>query len=110
MSKLNKPTIKFTDIKPNQTIQMIDMDDYFGGGIPLITPPLTKEEFTKEYLQEIIDDAKEDDEDLTVDEAWELMTDYDGGGDSNKVFITVIDNEAHVIKEGQGSTSDEDEE
>ena len=105
---MNKPTIKFTDIKPNQTIQIIDMDDYFGGGIPLISSPLTKKQFIKKYLKEIIDEAKEDDDDLTINEAWEMMTDYDGGGDSNKVHITIIDNVAHVIKEGEGSTSDED--
>jgi len=92
---MSKPQtqIKFSKLKEDQIVQMIDLDDYFGDGIPKITKPLTKLQFIKKYLQEIIDD---NDGEMSANEAFELM-DVNDGGDSNKVFITIEDGEAKVI-------------
>ncbi len=85
--------IKFKNLKEDQTIQMIDMDDYFGDGIPKITKPLPKLQFIQKYLQEIIDD---NDGEISANEAFEMMNVNDGG-DSNKVYITVNDGVAQVL-------------
>jgi len=91
---MSKSQIKFKNLKEDQTIQMIDLDDYFGDGIPKITKPLTKLQFIKQYLGEILDD-----EDSGVDDANEAfsMLDSHGDGDSNKVFITVEGGEAKIV-------------
>jgi len=85
--------IKFKNLKEDQTIQVVDLNDYFGDAVPTISKPLTKKEFVEELLQEIIDD---NDGEVSVDEAFELMAENDGG-DSNKVYITVIDGVAQVV-------------
>ena len=72
---------------------MIDLDDYFGDGIPKITKPLPKLQFIKEHLQEIIDDNEGE---CTVNEAFEML-DSHGDGDSNKVFVTIEDGEVKIV-------------
>jgi len=93
---MSKPQtqIKFSKLKEDQIVQMIDLDDYFGDGIPKITKPLTKLQFIKKYLQEIRDD--EDSGVESANEAFEIM-DVNDGGDSNKVFITIEDGEAKIV-------------
>ena len=91
---MSKSQIKFKNLTEDQTIQIIDLDDYFGDGIPKVTKPLTKLQFIKEHLQEILDDEDCGVED--VNEAFEMI-DSDGDGDSNKVFVTVVDGEVKVI-------------
>ena len=88
---MSKSQIKFKNLTEDQTIQIIDLDDYFGDGIPKVTKPLTKLQFIKEHLQEIVDE-----EEVDVNEAFEMM-DSHGDGDSNKVFVTVVDGEVKVI-------------
>jgi hypothetical protein len=88
---MSKSQIKFKNLTEDQTIQIIDLDDYFGDGIPKVTKPLTKLQFIKKHLQEIVDE-----EDVDVNEAFEMI-DSDGDGDSNKVFVTVVDGEVKVI-------------
>jgi len=85
--------IKFKNLKENQIIQIVDLNDYFGDAVPTISKPLTKTEFIKKYLQEIVDD---NDGEVSVDEAFEMISD-DSDGDSNKVYITVIDGVAQVV-------------
>jgi hypothetical protein len=92
---MSKSQIKFKNLKEDQIIQMIDLDDYFGDCIPKITKPLTKLQFIKKYLGEIMDD--EDNEGVDdVNEAFEML-DSHGDGDSNKVFITVENGEAKIV-------------
>jgi|688.fasta_scaffold122696_4 hypothetical protein len=91
---MSKSQIKFKNLNENQTIQMIDLDDYFGDGIPKITKPLTKLQFIKKYLSEILDDEDSGVDD--VNEAFEMI-DSHGDGDSNKVFITIEDGEAKIV-------------
>jgi hypothetical protein len=91
---MSKSQIKFKNLNENQTIQMIDLDDYFGDGIPKITKPLTKLQFIKKYLSEVLDD--EDSGVGDVNEAFEML-DSHGDGDSNKVFITIEDGEAKIV-------------
>ncbi len=91
---MSKSQIKFKNLKEDQTIQMIDLDDYFGDCVPKITKPLTKKEFIKEHLSEILDD--EDSGVKDVNEAFEMI-DSHGDGDSNKVFITVEDGAAKIV-------------
>lgn len=91
---MSKSQIKFSKLNENQTIQIIDLDDYFGDGIPKITKPLTKLQFIKEHLQEIIDD--EDSGVEGVNEAFEMI-DSHGDGDSNKVFVTIEDGEVKIV-------------
>lgn len=87
--------IKFKNLKEDQIIQIVDLNDYFGDAIPTITNPLTKKEFIKKHLQEIIDD--EDCDDVTdANQAFSMIVD-DCDGDSNKVYITVIDGVAQTI-------------
>jgi hypothetical protein len=91
---MSKSQIKFSKLNENQTIQIIDLDDYFGDGIPKITKPLTKLKFIKEHLQEILDDEESGVED--VNEAFEMM-DSHGDGDSNKVFVTIEDGVVKLV-------------
>ena len=53
---MSKSQIKFKNLTEDQTIQIIDLDDYFGDGIPKVTKPLTKLQFVKKHLQEIVDE------------------------------------------------------
>lgn len=91
---MSKSQIKFKNLTEDQTVQIIDLDDYFGDGVPKVTKPLTKLQFIKEHLQEILDDEDSGVED--VNEAFEMI-DSHGDGDSNKVFVTVVDGEVKVI-------------
>lgn len=91
---MSKSQIKFKNLKEDQIIQMIDLDDYFGDCVPKITKPLTKKEFIKEHLSEILDD--EDNEGVDENEAFDMI-DSNGDGDSNKVFITVENGEAKIV-------------
>jgi hypothetical protein len=91
---MSKSQIKFKNLKEDQTIQMIDLDDYFGDCVPKITKPLTKLQFIKEYLSDILDD--EDSGVKDVNEAFDML-DSHGDGDSNKVFITVEGGEAKIV-------------
>lgn len=88
---MSKSQIKFKNLTEDQTIQIIDLDDYFGDGIPKVTKPLTKLQFIKKHLQEIVDE-----EDVDVNEAFEMIGSH-GDGDSNKVFVTVVDGEVKVV-------------
>ena len=85
--------IKFKNLTEDQTIQIVDLNDYFDDGIPTITKPVTKEQFIKKHLQEIIDD---EDCDMDVNEVFSMINQNDGG-DSNKVYITVIDGVAKIV-------------
>ena len=91
---MSKSQIKFKNLKEDQIIQMIDLDDYFGDCVPKITKPLPKLQFIKKYLGEILED--EDSGVKDVNEAFEML-DSHGDGDSNKVFITVEDGEAKIV-------------
>ena len=91
---MSKSQVKFKNLKEDQIIQIIDLNDYFGDGIPTITKPLTKTQFIKEHLQEILDD---DDCDMDVNEVFEML-DSHGDGDSNKVFVTIEDGAVRVIE------------
>lgn len=82
--------IKFKNLKEDQTIQHLNLNDYFGDAVPTISKPLTKKEFIAKHLQEIIEDGAE------VEEAFSLIQSQ-GDGDSNQVYITVIDNIAKVV-------------
>jgi hypothetical protein len=87
--------IKFKNLTEDQTIQIIDLNDYFDDAIPTITKPVTKKQFIASTLQEIIDD--EDCDDVTnATQAFSMINQNDGG-DSNKVYITVIDGVAKVV-------------
>ena len=87
--------IKFKNLTEDQTIQIVDLNDYFGDGVPTITKPVTKKKFIDSTLQEIIDD--EDCDDVTSDnEAFSMINENDGG-DSNKVYITIIDGVAKIV-------------
>lgn len=79
-----KHQIKFENLTEDQTIQMIDLDD-----APNISNPLTKKEFIKRYLQEIIDD---NDGEVSDSEAFETIAD-----DGDLMFVTVIDGVAQVV-------------
>lgn len=83
--------IKFKNLKEDQTIQLLNLNDYFGDGIATMSKPLTKKEFIKKHLQEIIEE-----EQIDVEEAFSLIQSQ-GDGDSNQVYITVIDNVAKVV-------------
>ena len=85
--------IKFKNLTEDQTIQIVDLNDYFGDGVPTITKPVTKKQFIKKHLQEIIDD---EDCDMDVNEVFSMINENDGG-DSNKVYITVIDGVAQIV-------------
>lgn len=86
--------IKFKNLTEDQTIQIVDLNDYFGDAIPTITKPVTKKQFIASTLQEIIDD--EDCDDVTdANEAFSMINENDG--DSNKVYITVIDGVAKIV-------------
>lgn len=88
---MSKSQIKFKNLTEDQTIQIIDLDDYMmGSGVPFATKPLTKLQFIKKHLQEIVDE-----EEVDVNEAFEMIDGDDG--DSNKVFVTVVDGEVKVI-------------
>lgn len=90
---MSKSQIKFKNLTEDQPIQIIDLDDYMmGDGIPKATKPLTKLQFIKKYLQEIVDE-----EEVDVNEAFEMIDICNGDGDSNKVFVTVVDGEVKVI-------------
>jgi len=84
--------IKFKNLKENQIIQIVDLNDYFGDAVPTISKPLTKTEFIKKYLQEIVEEAEVD-----VNEAFDIEFGNSGDGDSNKVVLTVIDGVAQVV-------------
>lgn len=84
--------IKFKNLKEDQIIQIIDLNDYFGNAIPTITKPLTKKEFIKEHLQEIVDEN----ENISVNEAFSMIIE-DVDGDSNKVYTTVEEGFTKVI-------------
>ena len=86
---MSKSNIKFKNLKEDQIIQMIDLDDYFGDGIPKITKPLTKLQFIKKYLQ--------DEECDDVNAIFKDFVDIQGDGDSNKVFITIEDGVVKVV-------------
>jgi DNA-binding phage protein len=79
-----KQQIKFKNLTEDQTIQMIDLDD-----VPNLSKPLTKKEFIKKYLQEIIDD---NDGEVSVSEAFETIAD-----DGDLLFITVTEGVAQVV-------------
>ena len=81
---MSKSQIKFKDLTEDQTIQIIDLDD-----VPTLSKPLTKKEFIKRHLQEIIDD---NDGEVSTDEAFETIAD-----DGDLMFITVIDGEAKIV-------------
>ena len=85
--------IKFKNLTEDQTIQIVDLNDYFGDGVPTITKPVTKKQFIKKHLQEIIDD---EDCDMDVNEVFSMINENDGG-DSNKVYITVINGVAQIV-------------
>ena len=87
--------IKFKNLTEDQTIQIVDLNDYFGDAIPTITKPLTKKQFIASTLQEIIDD-EDCDEVTDANEAFSMINQNDGG-DSNKVYITVIDGVAQIV-------------
>ena len=87
--------IKFKNLTEDQTIQIVDLNDYFGDGLPTITKPVTKKQFIKKHLQEIIDD---EDCDMDVNEVFSMINENDGG-DSNKVYITVIDGVATIVRD-----------
>ena len=91
-----KNTIKFKDLPETSTIQIIDMDDYFGSGIPIISNPMSMLQFFKKYLKEIIDCNLEDGEECDANEAFMLL-DNAFDGDSAKVYITIIDGVAKSI-------------
>ena len=93
---MKKNTIKFKDLQETNTIQIIDMDDYFGSGMPIISNPMSMLQFFKKYLKEIIDCNLEDGEDCDAIEAFKLL-DGDCDGDSAKVYITIVDGAAKVI-------------
>lgn len=87
--------IKFKNLTEDQTIQIVDLNDYFGDGVPTITKPVTKKKFIDSTLKEIIDD--EDCDDVTsANEAFSMINENDGG-DSNKVYITIIDGVAKIV-------------
>ena len=92
---MSKSQVKFKNLKEDQIIQIIDLDDYFGDGVTKISKPLTKTQFIKEHLQEIMDDEDCGVED--VNEAFEML-DSHGDGDSNKVFVTIEDGAVRVIE------------
>ena len=92
---MSKSLVKFKNLKEDQIIQIIDLNDYFGDGVPTISKPLTKPQFIKEHLQELLDD--EDCEVEDVNEAFEML-DSHGDGDSNKVFVTIEDGAVRVIE------------
>ena len=87
--------IKFKNLTEDQTIQIIDLNDYFGDAIPTITKQVTKKQFIASTLQEIIDD-EDCDEVTNANQAFSMINQNDGG-DSNKVYITVIDGVAKVV-------------
>ena len=87
--------IKFKNLTEDQTIQIIDLNDYFGDAIPTITKPVTKKQFILSTLQDIIDD-EDCDEVTNANQAFSMINQNDGG-DSNKVYITVIDGVAKVV-------------
>jgi hypothetical protein len=91
---MSKSQIKFSKLNENQTIQIIDLNDYFGDGVATITKPLTKLKFIKEHLQEILEDEDSGVED--VNEAFEMMESH-GDGDSNKVFVTIEDGVVKLV-------------
>jgi len=92
---MSKSQVKFKNLKEDQIIQIIDLDDYFGDGVTKISKPLTKPQFIKEHLQELLDDEDCDVKD--VNEAFEML-DSHGDGDSNKVFVTIEDGAVKVIQ------------
>jgi len=53
---MSKSQVKFKNLKEDQIIQIIDLDDYFGDCVTKISKPLTKPQFIKEHLQEMLDD------------------------------------------------------
>jgi hypothetical protein len=79
-----KQQIKFKNLKEDQIIQIIDLDD-----VPTLSKPLTKKAFIKKHLQEIIDD---NDGEVSVDEAFETIAD-----DGDLMFIAVVDGVAQVV-------------
>jgi len=92
---MKQTQIKFKNLTEDQTIQIVDLNDYFGDGVPTITKPVTKKQFIKKHLQEIIDD---EDCDMDVNEVFSMINENDGG-DSNKVYITVIDGVATIVRD-----------
>ena len=92
---MKQTQIKFKNLTEDQTIQIVDLNDYFGDGAPTITKPVTKKQFIKKHLQEIIDD---EDCDMDVNEVFSMINENDGG-DSNKVYITVIDGVATIVRD-----------
>ena len=91
---MSKSQVKFKNLKEDQIIQIIDLDDYFGDCVTKISKPLTKPQFIKEHLQEMLDD---EDCDMDVNEVFEML-DSHGDGDSNKVFVTIEDGVVKVIQ------------
>ena len=91
LSVMKQNQIKFKNLTEDQTIQIIDLNDYFDDAIPTITKPVTK----KQFILSIIDD-EDFDEVTDANQAFSMINQNDGG-DSNKVYITVIDGVAKVI-------------
>lgn len=88
---MNKSQIKFKNLTEDQTIQMINLNDYFDDAVPTVTKPITKKQFIKKHLQEIVNE-----EECTVDEAFKMCHGF-GDGDSNAVFVTVVDGAVKVV-------------
>ena len=87
---MSKSQIKFKTLAEDQIIQLIDMD-MDGSNKPFVTKPLTKKAFIKKHLQEVMDE-----EEVDVNEAFDLIYPI-GDGDSNGVFVTIVDGMVKVV-------------
>ena len=88
---MNKSQLKFEDLTEDQTIQLIDLNNFFEDRYPTVTKPVTKKAFIKKHLQEVMDE-----EEVDVNEAFSLIYPV-GDGDSTGVFVTVVDGVVKVV-------------
>ena len=92
-TKLKSNQTHFSNLMEDNIIQIIHMNDYFGDGLPHPSKPLRVVDFTNKYLKEII----EDNEDMTVSEAFDQFCYGSGDGDENFSVVTVINGEVYTV-------------
>ena len=92
-TKLKPNQLHFSDLKEDDLIQVLNMNDYFSDGMPQPNKPQRVVEFIQEVLQEMLDD----DEDLSLADAYNNFCFGSGDGGENYCVLTIKDGQVYTV-------------